>query len=118
MRATNEESRERRKKAYYQLAHDIQMMRYKMNEIKRHRGHSPAFKNLMLAFDIFEDQVSQDFSNYEKNIKKNEITADNRQLQNSLNRERKLRHELELKIKEASESSGLFISYVRKKLKI
>ncbi len=35
MRATNEESRERRKKAYYQLAHDIQMMRYKMNEIKR-----------------------------------------------------------------------------------
>lgn len=47
--SVNEENRERRKKEYYSLTHDIQMMRYKMNEIKRHRGHSPAFKNLMLA---------------------------------------------------------------------
>lgn len=118
MTSRDEENRDRRKKAYYGLAHDIEMMRYKMNEIKRHRGHSPAFKNLMLAFDIFEEQVSKDFSTYEKNIKRNEVAADNRQLQSSLNRERKLRHELELKIKEASESSGLFISYVRSKLKI
>lgn len=116
--SVNEENRERRKKAYYSLTYDVQMMKYKMSEIERSRGHTTAFKNLLLAFDIFEEQLSRDFSNYEKNIKRNELTIDNRQLQTSLNRERKLRHELETKIKEASESSGLFISYVRKKLKI
>ena len=115
---TSEERRDKRKKAYYNLTHDIYMMKCKMKDIEKHRGHSPAFKNLMAALDVFEDQLTRDYERYEKRIRESSATKEIKQMQDSLNRERKLRNELEVKIKEASESSGLFIKYVREKLKL
>ena len=108
---------EEKKKAYYSLRNDIDHIKSKLTRIKRSRGYSPAFKVLMSALDVFNDQVRRDYSRYEKRV--NSISNGDKviELQQALNRERKLREGLESKIKEASESSGLFISYVRSKLK-
>ena len=106
-----------RKKAYYSLRGDVDNMRYKLQDLGKHRGHSSAYKVLISALDVFRDQVSADFNRYERRIRFIDNSDTALELQQALNRERKLRQELENKIKEASESSGLFISYVRSKLK-
>ncbi len=87
-----------------------------LHDIERHQGRSLAFRNLKNALQIFENQVDADYRRFTTRINANTLSADNKLLQQSLNRERKLREELEAKVKEASESSGLFISYVRDKL--
>jgi len=81
-------------------------------------GRSSAYKNLMIALDWMEDQVVEDLNRYERIIENKSAREEMQQLQQALNRERKLREELETKVKEASISGGLFIEYVKGKLGI
>jgi hypothetical protein len=108
---------EQRKWAYYSLKNDLHVIKDKLNNIKNNRGHSPAFKVLSSALDVFNEQVDRDYYRYEKRIGSRINNNIAMELQQALNRERKLREQLESKVKEASESSGLFIKYVREKLK-
>ena len=105
-----------RKEAYYSLQYKLDDMRHTLQNIKKNRGHSTAFKQLMLSIDAYNQQIRDDFSRYEKQVNKIRDKDSVFEMQTALNRERKLRHELELKVKEASESSGLFIRFVRDKL--
>lgn len=112
------EAFEKRKQRYYSMSSMIQNMVWKLKDIERSRGHTTAFKQLMLALDAYDQQIRDDFSRYEKQINRRRDRDDVKQLQQALNRERTLRQELESKVKEASESSGLFIKFVRNKLGI
>lgn len=96
-------------KKYNQISSLIWNMERDLRDIKKHKGRS-------LALEIFEQKVDEEHRSFKKRVRNNTVTLDNRLLQQSLNRERKLREDLETKVKEASESSGLFISYVREKL--
>ena len=105
-----------RDRKYYSLRSDIRYMKENLVDIKFGRGHTNAFKLLMIALDGFEDQICKDYDRYVKRVgsivKRDEL----KELQQSLNRERKIRADLENKIEEAKTSSGLFVDYVRKKL--
>lgn len=111
-----QEAFEKRKSEYYSLSATINNMQRKLKNIEKNRGHTIAFKQLMLALDGYEQQIREDFSRYDKNIKRSSHMLEVKSLQQSLNRERKLREELEHKVKEATTSSGLFIKFVREKL--
>lgn len=114
------EARERHKgrtKDYYSLTYPINNMKWNLENVHKTRRKSIAYKQLILALDAYEQQIRDDFYRYEKQVTSRELKNEMKQLQQSLNRERKLRKGLESKIKEASESSGLFIKYVRDKLK-
>ena len=111
------EKHKERKKDYYSLTSPINDMKWRLENIHKTRRKSIAYKQLVLALDAYEQQIRDDFYRYEKQVKSRELKNEMKQLQQSLNRERKLRSGLESKIKEASESSGLFIRYVRDKLK-
>lgn len=116
---TPEEKKEKlrqRKQAYYSTSALVNNMKWKLKELEKNRGHTIAFKQLMLALDGYEQQVSDDFSRYEKRITRCDNKADVADMQKALNRERTLREELDKKVKEASDSSGLFIKFVREKL--
>ena len=110
------EKHKERKKDYYSLTSPITDMKWRLENIHKTRRKSIAYKQLQLALSAYEQQIRDDFYRYEKQVTSRELKNEMKQLQQSLNRERKLRSGLEAKIKEASESSGLFISYVRKKL--
>ena len=103
---------------YYALRDQVNNMKFHLQSLRKHRGHSDAYRLLIIALDGFRDQISRDHRVIER---RNRIISDKNlsaELQTVLNRERKKRFELEAKMKEASESSGLFISYVRKALKM
>lgn len=108
--------RKAQKDLYYSLSHELYNMKYKLQNLKGQRGHSLAFRQLILAIDAMEQQIRDDHSRYERRFRSISNGDVALELQQALNRERAKREELEKKIKEASESSGLFISYVRKKL--
>ena len=110
--------RKERDQAYYSLTGDIYRIKDRMQCIAKHRGHSDAFKLLILALDGFNNQIDLDRDRYERRLNISENKDAVAELQQSLNREREKRQQLEVKIKEASESSGLFIKYVRKALKV
>lgn len=112
------ERHKERKKEYYSLTNPISDMKWRLENVHKTRGRSIAYKQLVLALCSYEQQIRDDFYRYEKLVTSREQKNEMKELQQSLNRERKLRVGLENKIKEASESSGLFISYVRKKLKL
>lgn len=105
-----------RDRKFYSLRSDIRYIKENLSDIKFGRRHSDAFKLLMLALDGFEDQIYRDYDRYVKKVDSIVKRDELRELQQSLNRERKIRADLEKKIEEAKTSSGLFISYVRKKL--
>jgi hypothetical protein len=110
--------REESTRNYYALRDEIDSMKFSLQNLRKHRGHSDAYKLLLIALDGFRHQIRRDYRAIDMRVR---ITADKQlaaELQNALNRERKKRFELEAKMKEASESSGLFISYVRKALKL
>lgn len=111
-----EERLKRRKSEYYSLSHDLYNIKRKLRGIEKNKGHTTAFKQLILGIEGYEQQISDDFSRYEKQIRIMDRTDEIAKMQKALNRERAIRQELELKIKEASESSGLFIKFVRNKL--
>jgi fructoselysine-6-P-deglycase FrlB-like protein len=103
-------------KKYAKLCYLIMNMESNLRDIDKYKGRSLAFRNLENALRIFQQQVDEDHRRFNARVKVNEARSEVRDMQQTLNRERKLREELESKIKEASESSGLFISYVREKL--
>jgi hypothetical protein len=110
--------REEAKKRYYELESMCSVVLTQMRCIKRFRGRSDEFSLLEISLNKFIDKVRKDFDRYEKRVTKHnerDIVAD---MQKSLNRERKLREALEKEIEDAKTSSGLFISYVRNKLKM
>ena len=111
------EKHKARKKDYYSLTSPIGDMKWRLENIHKTRRKSIAYKQLCLALEAYEQQIRDDFYRYEKLVTSREQKNEMKELQQALNRERKLRAGLESKIKEASESSGLFISYVRSKLK-
>ena len=105
-----------RKQAYYSTSGLVSSVKWKLKKIENNRGHTIAFKQLMLSLDGYEQQVRDDFSRYEKQIRRCDNKDDVIDMQKALNRERTLREALDAKVKEASESSGLFIKFVRNKL--
>tara|TARA_R110002153_G_scaffold160608_1_gene312963 strand:- start:201 stop:587 length:387 start_codon:yes stop_codon:yes gene_type:complete len=110
--------RQKSTESYYALRNEIDDMKFNLQSLRKHRGHSDAYRLLIIALDGFRDQISRDHRAIER---RNRIMSDKNltaELQTALNRERKKRFELEAKMKEALESSGLFISYVRKALKM
>ena len=105
-----------KQQAYYSLSYDIHIFRQKMLELRKGRGHITEFKLLDAALDLFERKIEEDYKRYVLRIKAFSERKELKEMQQSLNRERKTRAALEVKIKEASESSGLFIKFVRNKL--
>lgn len=105
-----------RENAYYSLSNDLFYMEDKLRSLKKHRGHSPAFKGLLISLELMRAQVDQDFYRYKSRIGQRSYHYEMSSLQKSLNRERLKRENLEKKVNEAKVSSGLFISYVREKL--
>lgn len=97
-------------KKYRQIRSLIWNIESYLRDIEKHKGRSLAFKNLQNALKIFEQQVREDHKRFSNRVDINNRRKEVRDMQQSLNRERKLREELETKVKEASESSGLFIS--------
>ena len=112
----DEELIDNKDKKYRQVSSLIWNIESDLRDIEKHKGRSLAFKNLENALKIFEQQVYADHRRFSNRVDINNRMKEVRDMQQSLNRERKLREELESKVKEASESSGLFISYVREKL--
>lgn len=102
---------------YYDTKNMLYTMREKLNSIKYHKGISAEFKGLIIALDVFENQVDRDFRRFENMASRHHHRDKIKQLQQYLNRERKLREQLQNRIDEAKESSGLFIKYVRSMLK-
>lgn len=76
------------------------------------------YKMLRDALRIYEMHLTDHYDRYRDINGRNTMREEMRELQQSLNRERTKREEIEDKVKEASESSGLFIKYVRSKLKM
>ena len=107
-----------RKDLYYSLSYDLTHMRDKIEGLKKHRGHSSAFKMLILAIDMMSEQVRNDFNRYERRMRFNDNSDNCILLQKALNREKENNLALERKIEEAKTSSGLFIDFVRSKLGI
>lgn len=94
------------------------MMRLELLAIKKFKGHSPEFKLLEIAISKFEQQAENNSNRLRASRQIREAKNEIKQMQESLNRERKLRHELEKKVEEASVSGGLFVQYVKRTLGI
>ncbi len=107
---------EEAKKRYYELESMCWNFRNRLHSIKKHKGHSDEFRMLDIALKKFEDKVRSDYKRYELRVKRKEDSQEVKQMQQALNRERKLRHEAEARMKEAATSGGLFIEYVKTKL--
>lgn len=105
-----------KKRCYYSLSTDLEQMARKLSLLNNHRKHSSAFQNLRLAIEIMQEQVNDDYNRYVKNVRRLKDRDDVANMQHQLNRERAKRQELEKQIKMATESSGLFIKFVRQKL--
>ena len=114
----SKEIKEAKSKKYYELQAKLDSIYWDMMELEPRKGNSTEFRMFKLALDAFRKKISADFRRYELVIDRKLNRCEVKKLQQSLNRERKLRQELETKIKEASESSGLFIRYVRNRLGI
>ena len=105
-----------RKDLYYSLGYDLMNIKEKLANLKKNRGQSPAFKMLMLAIDMMDSQIRDDFARYGRRIRFNDNSDNCLLLQKSLNREKKKNADLEKTIEKAKTSSGLFIDFVRSKL--
>lgn len=100
---------------YWDKINQLDQMKTILDNISGKRN-SPAHKTLVAALDVYRDQIERDYERF-KCVYNNKTTFDDMcLLQQKLNRETKLRVGLEEKVKEASESSGLFIKYVKEKL--
>lgn len=106
----------KREKAYYSLRRKLSYIKDSLNELKSHRGHSVAFKMLMLAIDAMQDQIRKGYIRYEARILSQSNHDTLLDMSQSLNREIIKNKALEKKIEEAKTSSGLFIDFVREKM--
>lgn len=109
---------EDRKQEYYKLRLDLECWYMKLSRMEKYRGNSTAFKQLLLSISLMQEQCRADHERILASIARVNQRKEMADLQNSLNRERTKREALEKQIKDASESSGLFIKYVRSKLNI
>ena len=100
-------------KCYYSLREDCYAFKCKLMALTKHKGHSGAFRVMVAALDVFDDQINNDHQRYIRRVRLIDDKIIIKELQNSLNRERIKRELLEKQIKEATTSSGLFIKYVR-----
>lgn len=103
-------------KRYYDLSQKLDYFMRELLDLKKHRGHSPAFRNLISSVEIMQDKIEEDYRRFVLLIRKKDAKDEVKEIQNALNRERTKREALEAKIEEAKTSSGLFIKYVRGKL--
>ena len=111
-----EEMLEKKKQAVYSLRCKLDDMEYTLRRNTKFLGRSEAYENLCIAVNFMLDQISDDEARYKRILENKSAREEMQELQQALNRERKLRQELENKISEATTSSGLFIKYVRDKL--
>ena len=115
--------KQRREKILLEKKQAANSLRWKLDDMsrclkrdKKFLGRSEAYENLCIAVNFMLDQVSDDEARYKRILENKSAREEMQELQQALNRERKLRQELENKISEATTSSGLFIKYVRDKL--
>lgn len=115
--------KQRREEMLAEKRNTMDSIGWKLNEVERtlrknekFLGRSDAYKNLTITLRWMQDQLSEDQTRYERILERQSEKEEMQELQQALNRERKLRQELENKITEATTSSGLFIKYVRDKL--
>ena len=108
---------EKKKDEHYTLRNEIYYLRDKVSRLGK-RKHSPAYKVVVSALDMLNNQVEQDYNRYVRRLRVADATEAAQELQQSLNREKKKNAELEKKIEEAKTSSGLFIDFVREKLNL
>lgn len=109
---------EERERLYSDLKWNLRGMQDNLKALKRFRGHSSAFKNLMIAIDIMQNQIESDHFRYKAIDQRRSDKEEVAEMQKSLNREKLKNAELEKKIEEAKTSSGLFIEFCRNKLGI
>lgn len=108
----------KQKEKFYKMKGKLESIKHELFGFKSTRGHSEEYKLLEIALNKMIDKINVDHQRYKLRIKRQYEKDIVKDLQQSLNRERKLRHDLEKKVEEASISGGLFIKYVRNKLKI
>jgi len=111
-----EEMLDEKRKYAQTLIWKLDDMEVFLNNQKGFFGRSNAYHNLVIALRWMQDQVDSDEYRYQRRLEYKDMKEEMQELQQALNRERKLRQELENKITEATTSSGLFIKYVRDKL--
>lgn len=111
-----EEMLDEKRKYSQTLIWKLDDMEVFLNNQKGFFGRSDAYHNLVIALRWMQDQGNSDKYRYQRRLEYKDMKEEMQELQQALNRERKLRQELENKITEATTSSGLFIKYVRDKL--
>ncbi len=107
----------KKKDEYEEMRYKVYSMRDKLSFFSKNK-HSPAYKVALSALDVLSNQIEQDYNRYVKRIRSNEARHEVEFMQKALNREKAKNFELEQKIEEAKTSSGLFVEFVRKKLKL
>lgn len=112
----SEDIMEKRKQRYEEDMDIVDQIDTLVNyQINRRSG---SYELLRGALENYQRSLTDDYELFKDINGRKTLREDMRELQQALNRERKLRAELEEKVKEATESSGLFVSYVRKKLNL
>ena len=87
-----------------------------ISELESEGGRSIEYNQLLLALRGYSYKLDREMRQYESRIKGLTLRDELKEMQTALNRERTLRENLEAKVKDATESSGLFIRFVRDKL--
>ena len=107
----------KRKSQLNKLKNEVYYMRDKLSSFSKNK-HSPAYKVALSALDVLSNQIEQDYNRYVKRIWSDEASQEVEFMQKALNREKAKNFELEQEIEKAKTSSGLFVEFVRKKLKL
>jgi len=107
----------KKKDEYNKMRDEVYFMRSNLSSFSKNK-HSPAYKVALSALDVLSNQIDQDYNRYIKRINRIGVGQEVKFMQKALNREKAKNFELEQKIEEAKTSSGLFVDFVRKKLKI
>jgi len=102
---------------YNEMRDEVYFMRSNLSSFSKNK-HSPAYKVALSALDVLSNQIDQDYNRYVKRIRNTQANQEVKFMQKALNREKAKNLELEQKIEEAKTSSGLFVDFVRKKLKL
>ena len=107
---------EKQDSRHHEIYNQLDYILRTLKEMDSYNHRSSVFKNFEIAVRLLQDKLHEDVYKSVKIIERSKQSQEMKQLQKALNRERKLRQELENKINEATTSSGLFIKYVRDKL--
>ena len=121
MKLTKEERAQKLKEkedAYYSLRNKLDSINWTLREISDGKKRTYSFKLLSIAINLALDQVTKDYNRYVRRIRIMDNSEQVSLMQKALNREKEKNAVLEKKIEEAKTSSGLFIDFVREKLRI